>query len=408
MKKVRRNVLLSGVSMAANFALPLLALPFLTSSLGTEAFGRLAIAQSVTIVLCLVVDFGFILVAARQVAVAEGCENVNNIYSRTQNARVLLAIVSFSILMVLQFTEVLPISSTLLFATTLPAIFGSVLQATWFFQGKAYFGWLALANVISKFCYLLVAIFAVRSSADLPLAGLAFAMSYVVGGVILFLAARRSGVRWFFSMSINDSTAVIGNSLRAFLSLSLLSFHTQIIITLTGIFVGPAAAGTLLVTDRVIRSVAAVGNPIVSALFPTFSKLYSEGGDGVHNLRRQVLGVLLSVSLIGSTGLFFGADYIASFMMADNISELAFLIRLTSLIPLFAAIGVVYGGLTLIPAGRDGNYLLAIIVAEVTSFIVFFVMLTVAADLAGVAGILAAELLLAVCMYAAVQLYLKR
>ncbi len=394
--------------MAANFLLPILALPFLSTALGTNSFGKLAIAQSITIVLCQIVDFGFILVAARQVATARGTNEINDIYSKTQNTRLLLAVVALLVAAVLIYARILPIDSTLLLATTAPAISGTALQATWLFQGKGYFGWLAASNVISKLCFLIFIILAVNSENDLTLAGLAFGSTYLLGGAILFLAARKVGVKWKFRISFVESREAISSSIRSFFSLALLSFHTQILITMTGAFVSPAAAGILSATDKIIRSVAALGVPFANALFPVFSKLYIEPHGEAQKLRRRVLAGLLSLSFIGSASIFLSADYVAFLMMPRDSAELGFFLRLSSPIPIFVAIGVVYGGLTLIPAGNDQDYLRSILFSEIAAFVAFVAALNLTPQLSGLTGIVVAESCLAALMFLAARTQIKK
>ena len=403
MGPLRRNVILSAISMAANFALPLATLPFLAKALGVDGFGKLAVAQATTIFLCQLVDFGFILVAARQVATAKTQAEVNAIYSNTQNTRLLLAIASTLVIATLALSNALPISNVLLLATTAPAIIGSALQATWFFQGKGYFGWLAIANLLSKSSLLIAIIFLVQNENHLNLSGFLFGLSYLTSGILLHIAALRTGTQWKIRIRLSESKVNLRNGAHAFISLALLSFHTQLLITLTGIFATPAAAGLLLTTDRIVRGISAAAIPFANALFPVFSGLYTSENNRAHTLRRRVLFLLISVSFLGALLLFFSADYIASVMMPGSAAELAYFLRIASPMPILVSIGVVYGGLTLIPAGHDRDYLQAILIAEIFALLVFSLSAFLSPDTSGLTAVIAAESALAVLMLMAVQ-----
>ncbi|PVE04962.1 oligosaccharide flippase family protein, partial [Limnohabitans planktonicus] len=202
MKKLNKNIILSAISMGANFLLPLIAFPFLSNALGTNAFGKFAIAQAITIFLVQIVDFGFILVAAREVALAQKNSEISKIYSKIQNTRALLACLTLLLIILLFILKIPPIEGHLFLAISVPAIIGSVFQATWLFHGKSYFAWLATSNLLSKLCFLAIVVFFIESENDLFLAGFAFGCTYLIGGAVLLYATLKMRIAWYFKVSI--------------------------------------------------------------------------------------------------------------------------------------------------------------------------------------------------------------
>ncbi|WP_079761937.1 oligosaccharide flippase family protein [Pseudomonas aeruginosa] len=150
---IRRGVFYSGISMGSNYLLPLAAIPFLTRTLSSEAFGQLVIAQAVAVILCQLVDFGFILAGSRKAAIIDNKVELSSFFSVVQSARFLLLLLSLLVLAILAVSSILPIPLLVLVAAALPAVVGNYLQAVWFFQGRALFGWLALTNFLSKVFY---------------------------------------------------------------------------------------------------------------------------------------------------------------------------------------------------------------------------------------------------------------
>ena len=399
MKKIYKNVVLSAFSMTSNVIFPLAALPFLANSLGTVEFGEIAIAQAITIFLCQIVDYGFNLSASRRVAGAKNSQEISNIYSITQNARVFLAGFALIIALLLAIINVLPLDSKLLLMTITPAIVGSVFQATWFFQGRGLFAWLAFANFISKLLYLSIVVLFIKNEYDIYLAGTAFGFTYLIGGIILLLAAIKSGVVWKLKVPITELKLAIVRSTHNFLSLLLLSFHSQALIALVGIVISPAAAGLLLMTDKIIRCVSAVTIPIATALFPIFSQLYIDCDKSVDSIRRRAAVGLMTISLICTFFIFFTSHQIANLMMPEEKILLAFYLRLASPIPIFLTLGVLYGGLTLIPSGHDKVYLKAILLAEIFTFIIFLLIQFYYPDMAGIFSMISAEVAIGSLMF---------
>ncbi|MBN0350589.1 oligosaccharide flippase family protein, partial [Pseudomonas aeruginosa] len=118
-----------------NYLLPLAAIPFLTRTLSSEAFGQLVIAQAVAVILCQLVDFGFILAGSRKAAIIDNKVELSSFFSVVQSARFLLLLLSLLVLAILAVSSILPIPLLVLVAASLPAVVGNYLQAVWFFQG---------------------------------------------------------------------------------------------------------------------------------------------------------------------------------------------------------------------------------------------------------------------------------
>ena len=68
-KRLLENIFSLGALQAANYALPLLLLPYLAHTLGVEKLGLLAFAISLMQLFSVLIDYGFNLSASRQAAV---------------------------------------------------------------------------------------------------------------------------------------------------------------------------------------------------------------------------------------------------------------------------------------------------------------------------------------------------
>lgn len=200
----------------------------------------------------------------------------------------------------------------------------------------------------------------------------------------------------------------LSGSLRAFLSLALLSIHTQLFILLVGAILGTAAAGVLAAADRIMRGVAALAVPFANALFPIFSRLYAEKSEKATRLRSRTLLGLVGIAGIGAIVAHFGTPLISRYLMPDDSAALALTLHILTPLPVLVAVGVLSGGLTLVPAGHDSEYFLSILVGEVLGVAVFFFLLAINSSLAGAGSILIAELALASLMSASAAAHIRK
>ena len=92
----------------AKILFPLITLPYLARVLSVDAYGVVSFVRSVMVYIQLTVDFGFMLSGTKEIVEAgKDKEKISEITSRILFARIILAFVSFAVLLVLSF--VLPI-----------------------------------------------------------------------------------------------------------------------------------------------------------------------------------------------------------------------------------------------------------------------------------------------------------
>ena len=394
-----KNTMYSAMSMAANLLLPLAAIPFLSRALGGEVFGEFAIAQAAALIVCQLVDFGFSLSGAREVAGEHEHSEISAIYSKYQNTRCFLFLVALVFVSILLPFKLIPVPIILLMATIYSSALGVLLQANWFFQGRALYGWLALANFTGKLAYFLIVVGFVKNPDDVALAGFAFGFGYLVSGIVLTFAMLSLNVKYVFKLNLSEIFKTIKNGLSNFLSLALLSVHIQLVIILTGHFVSVKASGMLSIADKMVRGLSALAIPIANTAFPILSNLFAKNVQEAKKLRLKVAKILILYSLICCLMIFVFGPYIGEYLFKINDSNFGELIKIASILPVFISIGVLNGGLTLIPAGFNFEYLISIVVGEVFALVAFFSSLYIAPEYSGVIAVVVAEGVMAAMFY---------
>ncbi|MFS4425694.1 oligosaccharide flippase family protein [Stutzerimonas stutzeri] len=405
---IKKGAFFSSISMAANFGFPLAALPLLSRGLGSNAYGELLIVQAIVLMLCQVVDFGFMLAGSRKVAVVRDDEQaLDSVFSRVQMARLSLVLFCFFLLALLIVFEASPVPGNLLSAAAFPAIVGTFFQAMWFFQGMAFFGWLALSNLLSKGFYFFSIYLFVGSAEDQILAAFLFGFSYVVGALVLNFSLFLSGIKFSVDFNVRHLLGTLREAFNSFLSLALLSIHMHILVAAVGAIFGPSAAGVLATADRIVRGVSAVAVPFANALFPVFSKLYACNDLKAVLLRKRAAVGMLFVGFLGASFVFLQSENIAELAFPDISSELIGYLQIMSFTPAVFCLGVVYGGLTLIPAGYDRIYFWVIVCSEFLGCLLFAILVIFGGKYVGAWVSLVVESCIAILMFFSARLCVK-
>lgn len=392
--------------MASNLLLPLAAIPFLTRNLGLEVFGELAVAQAATLIICQIIEYGFSLGGSREASGPKLQKELDAIYSKYQNTKLLLFLVTTFTSSSLAYLELIPVNNTLFISMVIPASIGILLQSNWYFQGRGLFGWLAISNFCGKMSAFLISVFCIKSTHDTQLAGFAFGFGYLVAGFILAATAYSLKVKWTIKIELTNSMQIIKSSSYNFLSIAFLSLHTQFLILLTGHYINPKTSGILSIADKMVRGLSAIIMPIANTSFPVLSDLFSCDIAAGKKIRLKVSKILISYSILCSVFVYFFGPSLGEMIFKINDNDFLTTIKISALLPIFIAIGVANGGLTLIPAKLDFEYLVSIISAEALALVTFFVSLYFFKSYAGIIAITVAEGSMAILFYIFVRIRL--
>ena len=99
MASLKANVASLFLVQLANYAMPLITLPWLTRTLGPDGFGRLSFCTAINAYLVLLCDFGFNLSATRDIAVHSHDKlERSRIFWTTLTAKASLAVLGFGVL----------------------------------------------------------------------------------------------------------------------------------------------------------------------------------------------------------------------------------------------------------------------------------------------------------------------
>ncbi len=108
MSDIKKESIHLYIVQIANYLVPLITLPYLTSTLTLNGMGKLGLAQSLFTIVQAFIDFGFTYTASRNVSL-----NINNktiiskIYTNVQTARFLIFLVILLIGSIITFFQIL-------------------------------------------------------------------------------------------------------------------------------------------------------------------------------------------------------------------------------------------------------------------------------------------------------------
>ena len=190
------NLFALGIVQATNFIIPLITLPYLIRTIGLEKFGAVSYALTIMAYMAILIDYGFMMSATRQVAIYRNDpRKLSVLFSTVTIARILLFVLSLlSVILLTLFVSRFQVNSLLyLYGLTFPL--GLALMPTWFYQGLEQMRQITYLNIAAKIITIGLLFSVVLTPADfiyiLGIYGIANVLS---GGYGLFRAITRYGL----------------------------------------------------------------------------------------------------------------------------------------------------------------------------------------------------------------------
>ncbi len=333
---------LYGVQVA-NYVLPLLMLPYLARVLGPGGWGLLAIVQSFAQYLSLLVEYGFVLSATREVArYREDRMRLKQILSGVLGAKLILALLALGVTAF--FAELVPSlgeDRRLLWSGVFWGI-ALAFSPAWFFQGLERLRFVAALEVFSKSLAVITIFLLVRSPSDawwvLFVQGVGSTLS---SGVAMWLAWREVGFAW---PSVASSLEALRSGWGLFFFRAAVSLYTVGNAFILGLFVSPQTVAYYAGAERLTKAFMGLLEPLNRVFFPRISHLVNHSPIQAGILAKRVVKAMGIGGGLLAGAVVFLAPWIVLLLLGPDFRESVPAMRvLALLLPLIAlsnALGV--------------------------------------------------------------------
>lgn len=189
---IAKNFLYLGTVQSLYLLVPLLLTPYLVKTLGMDNYGKIILSQSIVNALNTLIDYGFGLSATRSISINRGdTREVNNIFSSTMLAKLILLAAGFIILNLLLLVPIFAENRDF-FLFSFVICIGQALVPAWVYQGIEKLSIYSTINVAFKMLYILSVFIFVTKSTDYTLANLLLGASNLLCGIccIVFLYTK--------------------------------------------------------------------------------------------------------------------------------------------------------------------------------------------------------------------------
>lgn len=406
--KVINNFLNLGSIQIADMLLPLVTVPYIVRVVGFEKVGVIAFATAVVSYFNILINYGFNLTATKQISQNSlDPSELNKIFFNVFWTKIVLIVVSTFILNILFIIPKFK-SEYLIYSLLFGNIVFQNLIPTWFLQGMQDLNYSTIITVFFKVIYTILVFIFIDEQIDYWILALLPFLSSFLSFLAIGVYIKRKYKLKYLNANAKNIIEELNSGKFVFLSQLKISLFNNFNILILGFFLNDKAVGIFSSADKVIKLISSIQIPIVSALFPYFSKILKEDlYNGIRNLKKIALygGTLYTIII---AIIFFLAPVASKILFGSYVEEISLLIRIMLLIPLFVFLNNLYGTQILLNMGQDKIFLKNILLAAIFN-LVFIVPLTLYLNIYGTAlSILITEFIVLYLMKRSAYNYIKK
>ena len=347
-----KNVSLLFVAQLVSYLIPILEIPILARALGVDQYGQVLLIQATALLCSLVVEYGFSLSGARQVAVC-GVENkvlLANIYNGVTSAKILLAasIIGLTVF-VLSFYDLNVSSQAVMWGYLYFLAFS--FSNIWFFQGLEKVTFVVVFELLLRFFGLFILYLFLSISAD-PNSVLMIMSSFALLNTLvgLYLAYRVVG---HFSIDFKAGIEQIKKGFHGFIYKSSNGIMLSAGPTLVGVMCGQASVAMFAPAEKIIKASVGLVGPVLIGLYPYLNRLLLNSSESSLRLPSIIVVFMFFAGVAGASIIYLSGGFLINLMLGVGFEEAIITLQVFVWIIPFRMMNQSIGLAIFMPLGKD-------------------------------------------------------
>ncbi len=357
----------------ANLVLQLITVPYVIRIVGIDNVGLVAFATSLMNYFGVIINYGFNLTATKAIAQnGQDLGTINQVFCNVTYTKFFLTVISLILFVILSLFVVDIQQKFSVYVYLLFSVIFTQLAPEWFFQGVQKLKFYTNVNLCLKFLATALTFLLIRNKEDYYY----LAVIPFLNGLLFFLITQIYIQKKYKLIYRKIHFKIIFQELYTgrfiFLSQVKITFFSNFNVVVLGFLTNTTIVGIFSSADKVVKIVSSVQIPLVSALFPHFSHKIKENRIRAFT---EIKKIAFYGSLIYSFALFIlfvSANLVAELMFGTHIKEIAMLIRIMCVIPLFVFLNNLFGTQYLLNTANEKVFLKNLIIAAILNSILIF------------------------------------
>ena len=331
---------------------PLLTYPYLLRVIGLELYGTIVYAQTIIAYVSLIVNFGFNMSAARNVAIFKGnTVELSRIVSSTYLCKFILWFVCLVVYMAIIGTFPFFEKYYWVYAFSFLLTFNELLLPVWFFQGIEKMKYITIVNLSARLAFVIAIFLFVHRREDYLRVPLLNGIGAVLAGCLsLYIILKKEGIRPTF-IPAKELFASYRESAPLFVSALSICIYVNVNKLVIGSCLGMAEVSIYDMADKILNLMKLPVTMMGQAVFPRISRERN-----VHFVNRTMFMAAGTVFL-AYVIMCFESERIVFFLSGTHIENASSVMRLLGISAVLVSFNSFLGGYRLVPLGHSAAYM---------------------------------------------------
>lgn len=365
---LRGNLAALYAAYGVNYLFPLALIPFLSRTLGVQAFGLYAFADGCGRTLSVLLEYGMHLSGTREVAThRQDRRQLGEVVAGVLGLQVLLALAAVTLVAILAWTTIPFRQSALLLPGAVMWAVCTALWPIWYHQGVEKPARIVFLDAAAKVVGLCGIFVLVKSPEH------AWRVLTIQGLVALVSTIAAYYLVWREAEPVFPTGGMILRAYRAglpvFLSKASVLLYTAanpIIIS----FLAPLeVVGYFAGAERICRAAVNTMHPMNQSFYPRMVGLLASNVESAAIFAVKTARIMCCYAAVLFLGLWFGADVIVRVILGGDYAPVSLALRVLSLVPLANAISNSFGLQWMLALRMDRAYLLAVLAGSALNLV---------------------------------------
>jgi O-antigen/teichoic acid export membrane protein len=390
----------TSVWQIANYAIPLVTLPYLARVLGVSGFGILGIGAAVSAYAGLLTDWGFSFSATQAVAQARNDPvEVNRIIWATIAAKLVLGAVSTIATIVGSIFFVEDPQLRMVLVVSMLNVLGMVFSVDWALRGVEQFTKFAAGSIIGRIASVPLIFLLVHDASQVAEATFAGAAGGLISTAINLVMAARIGILRKPSVSGKEVLRQFRGGTHMFLSTAMISLYTNFLAIVLGITSGAEQVGLYSGGNKIRLAVHNLLAPISMVAYPRISYLASTDRERGHQASLRLLRVQGAIAFVLSAGLCITAPIAVHVLLGPNFEKTVIVLQILSWIIFVGSLSGALGTMVMLPFGLHREFTACISLGAILGLLLVIPLSYYEGATGTALGALLADFIVALSMY---------
>ena len=339
--RVFRNTVMLMIFYIAKMVFPFITLPYLTRIFTTEVYGSVAYVKTVMSYMQIIVDFGFIISAVKDIVkVRQNKNKMEYVLGDTIFARVIMGIVGLIILLIL--IIFLPILRSNILYTILSyvVVLESIFLMDFLFRGLEIMHVITIRFILMKTISTILTFILVKNDGNMLLIPILDILSSFIAIVLVMIQLKKLKIKPKFS-GLKKALITIKDSGIYFISNAAATSFNALSTIIIGLQMGATDVAYWSVCMQVIGSITACYTPIADGLYPEMIKTKNI------NLIKKTIKIIMPIVTLGCFLSYFLSGFILKILGGENYLVAIPVFRLLIPTLFFCFLAVILGWSTL-------------------------------------------------------------